>query len=79
MRKSANMPQGSWKSSKGHSFPLVFSTTGEMGEECARYHARLCVASGHKEGRDLQYYGVMDRGKSLVCSPEGGTFMPDRL
>ena len=41
--------------------------------------SQTCGASGHKEGRDLQYDGVMDPGKSLVCSSEGDTFMPERL
>ena len=46
--KSANMLQGSSRSSKGHS--LVFRTTGGMGEECARYHARLAELLAIKKG-----------------------------
>ena len=42
-----------------------------MEEECARYHARLAELLAIKT-RDLQYDGVMDPGKSLVCSTEGG-------
>ena len=30
--------------------PLVFSTTGGMGEECARYHARLAKLLAIKKG-----------------------------
>ena len=43
------------------------------------YYYYSFIYFGHKEGRDLQYDGVMDPGKSLVCSTGGGTFMPERL
>ena len=47
MRKSASrileVEQGTFT-------PLVFSTTGGMGEECARYHARLAELLAIKKG-----------------------------
>jgi len=35
---------------RGTFTPLVFSTTGGMGEECARYHARLAELLAIKKG-----------------------------
>jgi len=32
--------------------PLVFSTTGGMGEECLRYHSRLAELLSAKKGKD---------------------------
>ena len=37
---------------KGTFTPLVFTTTGGMGEECLRYHRRLAELLSLKEGED---------------------------
>ena len=33
--------------------PLVFTTTGSMGEECKRYHNRLAELAAAKKGEDF--------------------------
>ena len=37
---------------KGTSTPLLFTTTGGMGEECLRYHGRLAELLAMKKGED---------------------------
>ena len=37
---------------KGTFTPLVFTTTGGMGEECLRYHRRLAELLAMKKGED---------------------------
>ena len=37
---------------QGSFTPLVFTTTGEMADECKRYHSRLAELSSTKKGED---------------------------
>jgi len=58
---------------KGHR-GLVFSTTGEMGEECIRCHCRLAELLAIKKG-DVQHHYFMVSDQGFVCITEGGTSM----
>ena len=40
---------------KGTFTPLIFSTTGGMGPECARYHKRIAELLAHKRGEEYSH------------------------
>jgi hypothetical protein len=40
---------------KGTFTPLIFSTTGGMGPECARYHKRLAELIANKRGEEYSH------------------------
>ena len=73
------MLQGSSKSNTRDINSPGIQHNGKDGTRVCWIPRQTCGASGHKEVRNLQYNSVMDPGKSLVCSTEGGTFMPARL
>ena len=51
MRRNASTPL-KFLMEQGIFTPLVFSTTGGMGEECQRFHRRLAKLLASKKGED---------------------------
>ena len=49
--------------------PLIFTTTGGMGNECLSYHSRLAVDC-YQERRGLRQNDLMDTSKNLLCTFE---------
>ena len=54
--------------------PLVFSTTGGMGEECARYHARLAKLLAIRKGETYSTTVSWIRAKVSFALLRGGHF-----
>ena len=49
--------------------PLVFITTGEMADECLRYHSRLAeLYIICKTARELRHSNFMGQGESVLCN-----------
>ena len=49
--------------------PLIFTTTGGMGNECLSYHSRLAELIAIKKGEDYAKT-IMDKSKNLLCTFE---------
>jgi len=56
---------------QGTFIPLVFSTTGGMGEECARYHARLAELLAIKKGETYSTMVSWIRAKASFALVRG--------
>ncbi|XP_074605797.1 uncharacterized protein LOC141858854 [Acropora palmata] len=50
--------------------PLIFTTTGGMGNECLSYHSRLAELIAIKKGEDYAKTYLMDTSKNLLCTFE---------
>lgn len=50
--------------------PLIFTTTGGMGNECLSYHSRLAELTAIKKGEDYAKTYLMDTSKNLLCTFE---------
>ncbi len=46
--------------------PLIFTTTGGMGEECEKYHSRLAELIATKEGRTTLEDNFMDKSENII-------------